>query len=136
MSAPTEFVEELPQGTLRIKVIPKSPNVSTGRSIGTEPALTAWDDTEQRVRRAVDRKRRQGSRKSPMPTLLAIHATGMSSSYEGFDNALFGVDGIFTKGTGPPTWAGVLAFGNVGLRGGPDPVLYLHASRGSFLMHY
>jgi hypothetical protein len=143
ISSPTEFVEELPQGTLRLKVIPKSPKASTGRSIGSEPALTTFDDTEQRVRRAVGRKRRQG-RESAGPTLLAIHATGMSSSYDAFDRALFGrtftrigldsqvlgtgfdADGIFNKGTGIPTWAGVLAFVRIGLRGGPDPVLYLH----------
>ena len=140
---PTELIEELPQGTLRIKVIPKSPKASTGRSLGIEPLLTAFDDTEQRVRRAVDRKRRQG-RESSAPALLAIHATGISSSYEAFDRALFGrtvtrigldrrvldtgfdADGVFNKGAGTPTWAGVLAFVNVGLRGGPDPVLYLH----------
>jgi len=143
ISSPTEFVEELPQGTLRLKAIPKSSNAPTGRSIGVEPALSAFDDTEQRVRRAVVHKRRQG-RESAGPRLLAIHATGMSSSYEAFDRALFGrtftrigldsqvlgtgfdADGIFNKGTGIPTWAGVLAFVRIGLRGGPDPVLYLH----------
>lgn len=143
VSSPTEFVEELPQGMLRIKVTPKSPNMSTGRSIGIEPAFTAFNDTEQRVRRAINHKRRQG-RESATPALLAIHATGMSSSYEAFDRALFGqtftrigldgrvldtgfdADGIFNKGTGTPTWAAVLAFVNVGLRGGADPVLYLH----------
>jgi hypothetical protein len=143
LTSPTEFVEELPQGTLRIKVTPKSANVSTDRSIGIEPALTAFDDTENRVRRAVDRKRRQG-REGAMPTLLAIHATGISSSYEAFDRALFGrtfarigldgqvldtgfdSNGLFNKGTGTPTWAGILAFVNIGLRGGADPVLYVH----------
>jgi hypothetical protein len=143
ISSLTEFVEELPQGTLRIKVIPKSPNASTDRSLGIEPALTTFDDTEQRVRRAVERKRRQG-RESATPAFLAIHATGISSSCEAFDRALFGrtfarmgwdgqvldtgfdADGLLNKGTGTPTWAGVLAFVHVGLRGGPDPVLYLH----------
>ena len=143
ISSSTEFVEGLPQGTLRLKVMPKSPNMSTGRSIGVEPALTSFDDTEQRIRRAGDRKRRQ-ARESATPTLPAIHATGMSSSYGAFDRALFGrtftrlgqdlqvvdtgfdADGLFNKGTGTPTWAGVLAFVRIGLRGGPDPVLYLH----------
>lgn len=74
ISLPRQFVEELPQGTLRLKVLSRNPNASTGRSIGSEPALTTFDDTEQRVRRAVDRKRRQG-RESTGPTLLAIHAT-------------------------------------------------------------
>lgn len=44
ISSPTEFVEELPQGTLRLKVIPKSPNASAGKSIGLEPALTTFDE--------------------------------------------------------------------------------------------
>ena len=143
ISSPAKFVEELPEGTLRIKVIPKGPKASTDRSLGIEPPLTAFDNTEQRVRRAVDRKRRQG-RESSAPALLAIHATGISSSYEAFDRALFGrtftrmgldnrvlgtgfdADGLFSKGAGEPTFAGVLAFVNVGLRGGVDPVLYLH----------
>jgi len=68
----------------------------------------------------------------------------MSRSYDEFDEALFGrtftrfgldsqvldtefdADGIFNRGTGTPTWAGVLAYVRIGLRGGPDPVLYLH----------
>jgi len=56
ISSPTQFAEELPQGMLRLKVIPKGSNASIGKSIGIEPALTTFDDTEQRVRRAVDRK--------------------------------------------------------------------------------
>lgn len=142
-SSPTELVEELPHGLLRLKLMPKSLNVSTNKSIGSEPALTSFDDTEQRVQRAVNRKRRQ-AREAAAPSLLAIHATGISSSYDAFDRALFGrtvsrigldrqvlstefdPSGIFNKGTGTPTWAGVLAFVSVGLRGGPDPVLYLH----------
>ena len=143
ISSPMEFAEGLPEGMVRLKVMSKSPNASIGRSIVSEPALTTFDDTERRVRRKVVRKRPQG-RESARPTLLAIHATGMSSSYDEFDQALFGrtftridldsqvlgtgfdADGIFNKGIGIPTWAGALAFVRIGLRGGPDPVLYLH----------
>jgi hypothetical protein len=38
----------------------------------------------------------------------------------------FHADGVFNKGEGDPTWAAVLAFVNVYLGGGVDPVLYLH----------
>jgi hypothetical protein len=70
-------------------------------------------------------------------------------SFEDFDHALYGrevgvlgtetatgvlevsrsefhADGVFNKGEGDPTWAAVLAFVNVYLGGGVDPVLYLH----------
>jgi hypothetical protein len=56
ISSPSEFVEELPQGTLRLRVMPKGPSASTGRSIGSEPLVATFDDTEQRVRRAVGHK--------------------------------------------------------------------------------
>lgn len=135
--------EELPEGTVSLTLIKKGPSVSPGRSVGVEPALTSWDNTEQRVRRAVARKRRQG-KKATVPALVAVHATGISSSYEEFDQALFGrnvstmdsnghllgnrfeADGIFAEGSGEPTWAAALAFVNVGFLGGPDPILYLH----------
>ena len=142
-SAPVDIVEELPEGTVHLKLVKKGARVTSGRSIGTEPVLTAWDDSESRIRRAVARKRRQG-REASRPTLVAVHATGISSSYEEFDLALFGrkvttvgpngrllgtrfeADGAFCKGSGKPTWAAALAFLNVGFLGGPDPVLYLH----------
>ncbi|MDP9411664.1 MAG: hypothetical protein M3R38_06255 [Actinomycetota bacterium] len=128
----------------------KGPEVPLGRSVGIEPALTAWDDTERRVRRAVSRKRRQG-RKADVPALVAVHATGIASSYEEVDMALFGrkvatmdpdgrllgtrfeADGTFAGGGGEPTWAGAFVFLNVGFLGGPDPVLYLHPRFGGRL---
>lgn len=142
-SYPMEVAEELPEGRVSFTLVKKGAGVSPGRSVGMEPALAAWDDTEQRVRRAVARKRRQG-REAGQPALLAIHATGISSSYEEFDQALFGrdvatvdssgrllgtrfeADGAFARGSGEPTWAAALAFLHVGLSGGPDPILYLH----------
>lgn len=142
-SSPVDVTEELPEGTIRLTLMKKTAGATPGRSIGTEPVLTTWDDTEERVRRAVSRKRRQG-REAVDPALVAIHATGVSSSYEEFDMALFGrtvatmdpsghllgtrfeTDGVFCKGTGEPTWAALLAFLNVGFLGGPDPILYLH----------
>lgn len=142
-SSPVDVAEELPEGTVSLTLVKKGAGVSPGRSVGVEPALTAWDDTEQRVRRAVARKRRQG-REAVGPALVAVHATGIASSYEEFDLALFGrdvttvgpsgrllgtrfeADGVFAEGSGEPTWAAALAFLNVGFLGGPDPILYLH----------
>ena len=79
------------------------------------------------------------------PVILAVHATGISSEFHDFDLALYGrevgffgtyahritktefqADGEFNKGSDEPTFAAVLAFVNVNLPGGPDPVLYLH----------
>ena len=143
-STPVDLVEELPEGTIHLRLVKKGAGVTSGRSIGSEPALTAWDDSESRIRRAVARKRRQGREASGPPALVAVHATGISSSYEEFDLALFGrevttigpagrvlgtrfeADGTFSKGSGEPTWAAALAFLNVGFLGGPDPILYLH----------
>jgi hypothetical protein len=142
-SYPVDVAEELPQGTLRLRLVKKGAGVSPGRSVGVEPALTTWDDTERRVRRAIARKRRQG-RQADVPALVAVHATGIASSYEEVDMALFGrevatmgpdghllgtrfeADGVFAGGSGEPTWAAALVFLNVGFQGGHDPVLYLH----------
>lgn len=142
-SSPVDVAEELPEGTVRLTLVKKGAGVSSGRSVGIEPALTTWDDTEQRVRRAIARKRRQG-REAGVPALVAVHATGIASSYEEVDMALFGrevatmgpdgrllgtrfeADGVFAGGSGEPTWAAALAFLNVGFLGGPDPILYLH----------
>ncbi|MDQ3645878.1 MAG: hypothetical protein M3345_02980 [Actinomycetota bacterium] len=147
---PVDVSEELPEGTVSLTLVKKGAGVSPGRSVGVEPALTAWDDTERRVRRAVSRKRRQG-READVPALVAVHATGIASAYEEFDLALFGrevaemdargrlsgtrfePDGAFARGGGEPTWAGVLAFLNVGFLGGSDPVLYLHPRFGGRL---
>ncbi len=149
-SAPVGVSEELTGGTLRLTLVKKGPGVPPGRSVGIEPALTAWDDTERRVRRAVSSKRRQG-READVPALVAVHATGIASSYEEVDMALFGrdvvtvdrggrligtrfeADGAFAGGGGEPTWAGALVFLNVGFMGGPDPVLYLHPRFGGRL---
>lgn len=149
-STPVDVSEELPGGTLRLTLVKKGPGVPPGRSVGIEPVLTTWDDTEQRVRRAVSRKRRQG-READVPALVAVHAPGIASSHEEVDMALFGrevatvdrggrllgtrfeADGAFAGGSGEPTWAGALAFLGVGFLGGPDPVLYLHPRFGGRL---
>jgi hypothetical protein len=113
-------------------------------AVVTEPALSAFDNSEQRIRRAINRKRRQG-RNVATPAILAVHATGISSESEDFVLALYGrevavadaetyqivgtrfqADGVFIRGGKEPTFAAVLALVNVNFPGGPDPVLYLH----------
>ena len=149
-STPVDVSEELTGGTLGLTLVKKGPGVPPGRSVGIEPALTAWDDTERRVRRAISRKRRQG-RATDVPALVAVHATGIASSYEEVDMALFGrevammgpdgrllatrfeADGAFAGGGGEPKWAGALVFLNAGFMGGADPVLYLHPRFGGRL---
>src|ERR687897_296601 len=129
-SSPVDVAEELPEGTLRLRLVKKGAGVPPGRSVGIEPALTTWDDTERRVRRAIARKRRQG-RQADVPALVAVHATGIASSYEEVDMAIFGrevvtvgpdghllgtsfeADGVFAGGSGEPTWAPALVFLNV-----------------------
>jgi hypothetical protein len=119
--------------------------IDSGRLIWEAP-ITTFDNSEQRIRHAVKKKREQ-VRSSHQLVLLAIEASGISSGFEDFDKALFGHtyesydvklqlerrgfkrDGAFTRGirnNRPPTYAGVLAFLYVGFLGGPAPVLYYH----------
>ncbi len=142
-----DLVAELPEGEVHLRLLPqRDPGTPEGPRVVTEPPLSAFDNTEQRVRKALKKaqKRRQG-RKAGHPAILAVHATGISSELEDFNLALFGrevgfydtparritktefrADGVFTRGSGDPTWAAVLAFVNVYMGGGADPVLYLH----------
>lgn len=102
------------------------------------------DDTEIKIRKTVERKKKQ-VRKASEPVLLAIGTQPLSGGLDDFDMALFGRtykrlgyfretvevgfdgDGLFAKKRPEPaTYAGVLAFTDVGWRGVPDPVLYLH----------
>lgn len=142
---PRNLFAELPSGEVHLRVLPKPELVSPGEPVVVaDPALTVFDNSEQRIRRAIKRKRRQG-RNVDTPAILAVHATGISSEFHDFDLALFGrevgffnaekrsitrtwfqADGAFNKGSNEPTFAAVLAFVNVNFPGGPDPVLYLH----------
>ena len=144
-SGSKNLIAELPSGRVHLCLLPqRSSGASARPAVGSEPPLTTWNNSEQRIRRAVKQKRRQG-RNADAPALLAIHATGISSSFEDFDLALYGrevaifdvedaritgtkfeTDGEFNKGSGAPTWAAVLAFVNVDFPGGPEPVLYSH----------
>jgi hypothetical protein len=138
----------LPEGKLRLGILPQRTSGVEGRVIMSEPAVAAWNTSEEKIRKAIKKKRPQG-RNVEIPSILAVYANGISTTFEDFDHALYGrevgilgtetatgtldvsgsgfhADGVFNKGEGDPTWAAVLAFVNVYLRGGVDPVLYLH----------
>ena len=137
---------QLAEGKLRLGILPKRTSGVEGRVIMSEPAIAAWNASEEKIRKAIKKKRPQG-RNVEIPSILAVYANGISTTFEDFDHALYGreasvlgtetptgvldvsgsefhADGVFNKGD--PTWAAVLAFVNVYLGGGVDPVLYLH----------
>ena len=109
------------------------------------PIYTSWDDTQYRIKHAINKKRNQ-VRESTIPVILAINASGLSSNTEDFDHALYGhsvdvvgfrpsdhlysyfkEDGLFTKKKNiEPTYAGVFACFHYGLSGGKPPILYLN----------
>jgi hypothetical protein len=104
------------------------------------PAVGYMDDTSDVVKSAVAGKRAQ-ARGAVQPVLTAIYTAGFGSSeLEKFDVALFGRtvsslgsdalwldnSGVFNRGEKTPTFAGALAFANLNMGGGPDPVLYVH----------
>ena len=114
----------------------------------SEPVVAAWNISEEKIRKAIKKKRPQG-RNVEIPSILAVYAHGISTTFEDFDHTLYGrevgisgtetasgalavsgsefhADGVFNKGEGDPTWAAVLALVGVYLGGGVDPVLYLH----------
>jgi hypothetical protein len=138
----------LPEGKLRLGILPQRARGVEGRVIMSEPAVAAWNTSEEKIRKSIKKKRPQG-RNVDVPSILAVYANGISTTFEDFDHALYGrevgvlgtetptgvldvsgsefhADGEFKKGEGDPTWAAVLAFVNVYLGGGVDPVLYLH----------
>jgi hypothetical protein len=136
------LTEELASGKISLHLWPAR---STTPQLAVEPPLTVFDQSEARIREAVKRKKPQ-VRQSPAPVLLAIHASGIGSSFEEFDQALFGrtysrydeqfdlvetgfdPDGLFThQRSESPTYAGVLAFVEVGFLAGPAPILYQHS---------
>ncbi len=143
-----EFVEHLDAGT--ISFYAWRDLKGNQRKISIEPAFSMMDNSEGRIRYAVARKRSQ-ARDSDHPVILAIQA-GSTTDAEQFDIALFGrtfatlnrlrvqtetgfsPSGVFAaKRDGPPTFAGVLAFFNVGFREFPPPMLYEHPRFGGQL---
>jgi hypothetical protein len=139
--APITLCAELSTGDVELCLTPRRPGAPV---ISLEPPVTSWDDTAERVRRAVHRKKAQ-ARGAGAPVLLAIKAFDLTSSLEGFDVALFGHtvarfdaqrqpagsrfhrDGVFLSDRSePPVFAGALVFTAAGFRPGPAPVLYRH----------
>lgn len=143
-----DLIEELSTGVIHLQLRPSH----TGRSILlTEPPVALIDDTESRLRSIVAAKKRQ-VKNSPYPVLLAVQASGISSDFEDFDRALYGhtfdsfdenmrlreigfrPDGVFNNNRPePPTYAGVIAFLNVGFRKVTPPRLYHHPRFGEDL---
>lgn len=136
-----ELFAEISTGVIRLHLWPGE---MKSRRLMWEAPVTAFDNSEERIRYAVKRKRTQ-VRSSHKPVLLAIEASGISSDFKDFDKALFGhtyesynirlqleergfkPDGVFnTRSNKPPTYAGVLAFLNVGFWGGSAPLLFNH----------
>lgn len=105
------------------------------------PGYGTYSDSISRIKRAVQRKRQQ-VRTAQGPVFLAINASGVTSSFEDYDRALFGENclvlgqpprnefratGEFARQSdGPPTYAGVIGFKEVGFGCVCDPVLWLH----------
>lgn len=136
-----ELVEELPSGIIHLRLMPRRPNWPP---IALEAPFTVVDDTREALRKVIRRKRRQ-VRNAGAPVLLAVEGSWLSGSLENFDLVLYGhtcdvfnerrkretphfvPDGLFTNvSKKPPTYAGVLAFSEVGFRSVADPVLYHH----------
>jgi hypothetical protein len=132
------FRLDLPQGVLKFTLVPGR----FGRAIGMGPVYVSSSDAKQRIRHALDKKRSQ-VRAESRPVLLAILGSG-SAGFDDFDEVLFGypviqfgpspqasaryfkASGAFARGTGSPTYSGVLAFTELGPFGCDGPVLYVH----------
>jgi hypothetical protein len=139
-----ELSWELPEGEIRLTLLSKTAyGIREEAKLAHEAPLTTFDDSERVIRKAVERKRRQ-ARNVEAPVLVALDAKGIVTRLEDFDMALFGryvahmdrhgnqyatsfrADGVFARGDGEPTIAGVLAFTEVGILRCSEPVLYIH----------
>lgn len=132
------FRFDLPQGVLKFVLIPGR----FGRAIGSGPVYVASSDAKGRIRHALGKKRSQ-VRAEGQPVLLAVLGSGSAGS-DDFDEVLFGypviqlgpdphaparyfkASGAFARGSGSPTYSGVLAFTELGPLGCHGPVLYVH----------
>lgn len=136
-----ELSAEISTGVIHLHL---QPGELKSRRLMWEAPIGVFDNSEERIRYAVKRKRSQ-VRSSLKPVLLAIEASGISTDFEDFDKALFGhtygsynirrqleerkfkPDGAFNiRNNKPPTYAGALAFLYVGFLGGPAPLLFNH----------
>jgi len=129
----------LSQGPLKFTLIPGKYGI---RAIGCSPVYVDSSDAKQRIRHALDKKRSQ-VRSEGDPVFLAILGSG-STDFDDFDEVLFGhfvnefdseqqtrvtrfaMSGMFAKGSGLPTYSGILAFTDLMPVGCQGPVLYVH----------
>lgn len=126
---------------VEVDLIGRSDSSAPG-AYGGGPAVAGFDNTSTVLHRAIEGKRRQ-VRNAPRPVLLAMATNGFRShDVDDFDRAVLGevVWNVDTGATylrlngalGPvpvgrePAIAGVLAFAELGMTGGPDPILYVH----------
>ncbi len=128
-------------GDIYLEFIPKETN-----SIWLAgPGNDSPDDAKEKIKNAIHGKRGQVAQSS-IPVILAINMDGMGASFEDFDQVLFGyswyhvnkgisgfkADGLFVQRPNidkPPTFAGILAFFNVGLWGwDAQPILFLNSN--------
>ena len=134
-----QFHLNLPQGPLKLTLVPG--RCSSG-AIAGGPVYVGSSDAKQRIRHALDKKRSQVKAESHS-VLLAILGSG-SAGFDDFDEVLFGhfvnefdseqqarvtrfsASGAFAKGSGLPTYSGVLAFTDLTPLGCQGPVLYVH----------
>src|SRR4051812_29739244 len=133
--------ETLSSGLFRVTLHPRKPGYP---KISASPAYGGFSDSIQRILHALEKKKNQVGG-AEMPVILAINASGMSSSFEDFDIALLGSDTAFTDAEGrilydrfvcsgelsrscskSPTFAGILGFVEIGFRSQRDPVLWIH----------
>ena len=133
------FRFNLPQGPFKFTLIPGK---CSSRAISCGPVYVDSSDAKQRIRHALYKKRSQ-VRAESHPVLLAILGSG-SAGFDDFDEALFGhfvnefdseqqtrvtrfsASGMFAKGSGLPTYSGILAFTDLTPLGCQGPVLYVH----------
>jgi hypothetical protein len=130
----------LSQGSLEFTLVPGRYG---GSAIVGGPVYVSWSDAKRRILHALNKKRSQ-VRAEEEPVLLAILASGITAGFDDFDDVLFGhhvteldpdlrpcvtrfdTSGAFAKGTGLPTYSGVLAFTDLTPFGCKGPVLYVH----------
>jgi hypothetical protein len=96
----------LPEGKLRLEILPKRTSGVEGRVIMSEPVVAAWNTSEEKIRKAIKKKRLQG-RNVEIPSILAVYANGISTTFEDFDHALYGREASVL---GTDTSTSVLAF--------------------------
>jgi hypothetical protein len=136
------FAWEGASGRLELEAIPH-PNGTMPTHIG--PAVTFYDDSILRLKSALnDKQKRKQALGAHPPVFLAIDCPFNGPNTEDFDQALFGqtvdhreldsgksfgtsfdANGLLVTDRGIP-FAGVLAFLDLSVVGGSDPVLYLN----------